>query len=69
MDRVSNALVDLKYTISIPPAKVREICGEDDGTDEWFSKAHKLIEERVLDNHYDILGEYGQDDPEIEVTM
>lgn len=70
MSRVTNALVEMRFVGSIPPEQVIEICGEDDGTDQWYAEAQERIKQHVMDDIGMALDRYFIDEPTVEeVTM
>jgi hypothetical protein len=66
---MSNALVDLRFTLDIPEDKVEKIAGRpDDGSQEWHEHAWQAVEDWVQDNAPDAM-EFVSDEPDVEVTM
>lgn len=69
MTPVTNALIDVRFTLDIPPEKVVAICGEDDGSEDWFQKAYDKLEHHMQDMWHDYLDYMHNAEAEIEVTM
>lgn len=57
---MSNALVQIRWTLDIPETKLVTLMGRpDDDSDDWYQESAGKAEEYVRENIMDAIGNYG----------
>lgn len=66
---MSNALVDVRFTLDIPEGKLEELVGRpDDGSDRWYEESFDRAEEYVRDNLPEAIERHALGEPDVECT-